>query len=331
MLTLHWPWLLMLLPLPWFYRLVRPPVTAGRPALRSRLYAALALAGGESRRDGGAGYWLRYGLLVTVWLGLILAVARPTWVGEPMPLPTSGRDLLLAVDISESMQVRDMATDNGYTDRLSAVKAIVGGFVEQRRGDRLGLILFGSRAYLQTPLTFDRRTLNTLLQEARIGFAGGATAIGDAIGIAVKRLQSRPDNSRVLILLSDGADTASVVPPLKAAELAAAHDIKIYTVGIGAEEIVRRGFFSSQRLNPSADLDEEMLKEIAATTGGRYFRARDPEQLARIYETIDRLEPVEQEAETLRPTKALFHWPLTLAFAGIAVLGLLHRQEDRHG
>ena len=196
---------------------------------------------------------------------------------------------------------------------MVATQWVGGEFIQRRVGDRLGLILFGRQAYLQTPLTFDRETVRTLLHEAVIGLAGKETAIGDAIGLAVKRLQDNDINSRVLILLTDGANTAGEVEPIKAAELAAQHGLKIYTIGIGADEMVVSSFFGKQRVNPSADLDEKTLTAIAEKTGGRYFRARDTQQLEQIYHLLDKLEPLEKEAQTFRPTAALYAWPLGLA------------------
>jgi len=211
---------------------------------------------------------------------------------------------------------------------LSVVKQVVGDFVVRRESDRLGLVLFGSQAYLQAPLTFDRSTVNTLLQEAQLGFAGEKTAIGDAIGLAVKRLRLRPESSRVLILLTDGANTSGEVSPLKAAELAKQEHIKIYTVGVGASEMTVPGLFGSnfgaRRINPSVDLDETTLKTIAESTGGRYFRARNPEELNNIYAILDTLEPVEQNDEVFRPVRSLFYWPLALAFISSLLLVCVH-------
>ncbi|MGD9661557.1 MAG: VWA domain-containing protein [Porticoccaceae bacterium] len=318
---LAWPWMLTLLPLPVLMRMALPTAKTAAPALLSRFYARLAAA--ESTTTRPATTRIPLALMALMWIALTLAAARPQWLGDPIAIPATGRDLLLAVDISESMQMEDMLVNDELYPRLTVVKDVVGEFVKRRTGDKLGLILFGSQAYLQTPLTFDRQTLNTLLQEAKIGFAGPATAIGDAIGIAIKRLESRPENSRVLILLSDGADTASELPPRKAAELAASHHIRIYTIGIGADALVRRSFLGARTFNPSADLDEDMLTAIAETTGGKYFRARDPEQLKAIYALLDSLEPVAQEEEILRPSKALFHWPLAVAFCCfVLIVGL---------
>ena len=249
-----------------------------------------------------------------IWSLVIIACARPQWVGSPINMPASGRDLLLAVDISGSMEIQDMEWQGEPINRLTSVKKVVGEFVERRESDRLGLILFGSRAYLQTPLTFDRKTVNQLLQEAELGFAGEKTAIGDAIGLSVKRLRDRPQDSRVLILLTDGANTSGEIEPLKAAELAALAKVKIYTIGIGADQMVQPGLFGtsfgSRTVNPSRDLDETTLRSIASSTGGQYFRAKSLNDLEKIYTVLDTLEPIEQEQETFRPTKSLFFWPL---------------------
>ncbi|MBQ0718989.1 MAG: VWA domain-containing protein [Gammaproteobacteria bacterium] len=321
MLSLIWPWMLALAPLPWLYRWWRKPADDTQAALLAPVYAQFGAdslnSPALSRRN-----WPSLVLLTLIWLACLLAASRPQWIGEPIALPTSGRDLLLAVDISGSMEVEDMEVNGALIDRLSVVKAVVGDFVQRRSGDRLGLVLFGDHAYLQTPLTFDRLTLNTLLQEALIGFAGKGTAIGDAIGLGVKRLKDKDENSRVIILLTDGANTAGEVEPLKAAELAAAYGVKIYTIGVGADEILRRSLFGVRRVNPSADLDETTLRAIAEQTGGQYFRARNPQELMQIYATLDQLEPVSQDAETFRPTRALFYWPLAAAllFSGLLLL-----------
>jgi Ca-activated chloride channel homolog len=211
------------------------------------------------------------------------------------------------------METPDMSFEGRELQRVDVVKYVVGDFVERRQSDRLGLILFGSQAYLQSPLTFDRMTVQKLLQEAQLGFAGQQTAIGDAIGLAVKRLRDRPADSRVLVLLTDGANTAGEVDPRQAADLAKLAGIKIYTVGVGADEMVQQTFFGRRTVNPSADLDEGTLRYIAEQTGGLYFRARNPEELIQIYGELDKLEPIEQKDATFRPIKALYYWPLALA------------------
>lgn len=328
-MSLEWPWLLALAPLPWLYRRWRRASEPTLAPLHAPAYAALfpeggATAGPAPRRG------VRLALLALIWFALLGAAARPIWTGEPTALPASGRDLLLAVDISGSMGIRDMKSGDRLVDRLTAIKAVVGDFVTRRPQDRLGLILFGGEAYLHTPLTFDHQTLKTLLDEAVIGFAGDGTAIGDAIGLAVKRLRDRPDNGRVLILLTDGANNSGQITPAQGAQIAATNHVRIYSIGIGAEELVERTLFGARRVNPSADLDEAGLRMLADTTGGRYFRARDPAELDAIYRELDRLEPVAQAPDTVRPLRSLAHWPLAIALAASLLLAVLAR-EELHG
>ena len=310
MISFIYPWIFLALPLPWLVHRLASPATTQEAAL----YFPRALApesrssqaGATARRDRS-----RLALLLLAWLGLLCAAAGPNWTGEPVSVPVSGRDLMLAVDISESMQTEDLELEGRQVDRLSVVKSVVGDFLRRRNGYRVGLIVFGSNAYLHAPLTFDRATVGRLLGEALIGFAGPKTAIGDALAIAVKRLRERPEGSRVLILLTDGANTAGEIAPRQAAELAARSGLRVYTVGIGADEMELPGIFGSsfgaRRVNPSADLDEETLGYIASVTGGRYFRARSENELESIYAELDRLEPIEQEQQSYRPTISLAH------------------------
>ena len=314
-----WPWIALLLPLPALVRKLSPTASSSEPALRAPFYddwrELSESQGGKTIRQGlfpGVILWLLWGLL-------LVAAARPIWIGEAIELPNNGRDLMLAVDISGSMRIEDMQVGQHIIPRVEAVRQLGGSFIERRLGDRLGLILFGTNAYVQSPLSFDTATVKGFLTEAQIGFAGQETAIGDAIGLAVKRLKERPAESRVLILLTDGQDTASNVKPIDAARLAAKLKIKIYTIGIGADEMTLPGMFGSsfgsRQVNPSADLDEEGLQEIAKLTGGQYFRARNPQELANIYGLLDTLEPVEQDAEMYRPRQSLSYLPLLVALA----------------
>lgn len=327
MLNLLWPWALALAPLPFIYRWLRRPADVKIQALRAPLLAKVALDDSASIKTSS---WQRRLLLIVLslcWLSALLAIARPVWIGAPVSMPTNGRDILLAVDISGSMEQEDMTINGREVNRLIAVKAVVGDFVVKREGDRLGLILFGEKAYLQTPLTFDRATMQTLLLEAQIGFAGNGTAIGDAIGLSVKRLQDRPADHRILILLTDGSNNAGALQPDEAADLARRAKVKIYTIGIGAERQEQRGLFGRTTVNPSADLDEQTLIKIARTTGGQYFRARDPQELASIYEQLNKLEPIEQDAETIRPVATLFHWPLGAAFSLSLIIFAANRRR----
>ena len=317
-LTIAWPWLLSLALLPWLLRLLMPASPSGDlQALRVPWFSAVA---------GGKAGWMRRPWLALIaaliWLLLLLAASRPQWIGEIESLPVSGRDLLLAVDISGSMDTQDMILNRTAVNRLKVVKKVAGEFIKRRHGDRVGLILFGSRAYLQTPLTFDTETTATLLDESEIGLAGRETAIGDAIGLAVKRLRDDAASDRVLVLLTDGANTSGEVQPLQAAEFAARDGLTVYTVGVGADEMMVQDFFGSRVVNPSADLDEDTLRTIAERTGGRYFRARDAKGLEKIYEILDELEPVESDVEIIRPIDELFHWPMGLAYV-LALLAAL--------
>jgi Ca-activated chloride channel homolog len=315
-----WPWMLALAPLPLLLRIMWRARERNQAALTVPTLQIFTEVSDTTASQEQGRRW-RLLLLWAAWLLLVVATARPQWTGEPVTLPTSGRDLMLAVDISGSMATEDMEVNGDYVDRLTIVKAVVGQFVEARKGDRVGLVLFGTNAYLQAPLTFDLTSVNRLLTEAPVGIAGGKTAIGDAIGLAVKRLRQRPQDDKILILLTDGANNVGEVAPEKAAELAAFDNIKIYTIGVGADEMRMPGLLGLGRriTNPSADLDETTLKNVAQTTGGRYFRAKDTRGLAEIYSYIDELEPIDQDPETYRPIQALYYWPFSAALVLFAL------------
>lgn len=322
-LSWHWPWALLLLPLPWIVRALLPP----RPAVQAALQVAHLQRWTLDQQTSGSAQPQPLPrtaalLALAVWCCLLLALARPYQLGEVVEAPVSGRDLLLAVDLSQSMEIEDMQWQNRPVNRLLVVKQVISDFIQRRSGDRLGLVLFGSEAYLQAPLTFDRNTVNTLLLEAQIGLAGQKTAIGDAIGLAVKRLQPQPDSSRVLVLITDGANTSGELEPLKAASLAAQNQIRIYTIGLGAEAMEVPSFFGTRTINPSRDMDEQSLQAIARTTGGAYFRARNSQELQQIYALLDELEPTEKDPQMYRPQQNLYHWPLALALLFSLLLAL---------
>jgi len=333
MISLLWPWALIALPLPFLFRLLLPRAKqSDDAALRVPHLSDYQTSESRNFRDKSSRWPL---LLYTLaWLCLVIAAARPQWTGDVVELPVSGRDLMLAIDISKSMDQAIRYSTMRSISRIAATKAVASAFIERRVGDRIGLILFGDQAYVQAPLTFDRTTVNILLQEAFTGLAGQATAIGDAIGLAVKRLtqqqlakqklkQDQRDhknaattgsiqrsigNDRVLILLTDGVNNRGEITPLKAAELAAKKGLKIYTVGIGS-----RG---------TRELDEATLRSIAKITGGRYFRAYNTRDLQQIYALLDKLEPVVKDVKSYRPIKALFYVPLTASFIFAALLAL---------
>jgi len=310
--NLAWPYaaVVALLPLLIFW-LLPPARDGGLTVVRVPFFSRLWQKLGASL-DQASG--LVRALALLAWLSLTAAAMRPQWVGEPVPMPQEGRDLMLAVDLSGSMEQHDMVINGRRVDRLTAVKAVAGNFIERRQGDRIGLILFGRNAYLQAPLTFDRKTVKKLLYEAQIGMAGKETAIGDAIGLAVKKARETSDNNRVLILLTDGQNTAGEIDPIKAAELAKAEGIKTYTIGIGSSG--RGSVFAGWA--GGSGLDERTLRAIAQMTGGRYFRARNVQELAQIYDLLDKLEPRAKAEEFFRPVKELYYLPL-----GIGLLWLL--------
>jgi Ca-activated chloride channel family protein len=321
MIHFEWPWLIAALPLPILIRWLAPSAApVEQAALKVPFLNDLSGTGEKNLIRPSKSFPLLAASIA--WLFLVLACTRPQWLGEPIEQAVSGRDLMLAVDLSGSMEAEDFVVNNKRTDRLSAAKSVAKEFIDRRVGDRLGLILFGSQAYLQTPLTFDRKTVETLLDESVIGLAGDNTAIGDAIGLAIKRLKNQDAESRVLILMTDGANTAGEISPLKAAELAAASKLKIYTIGIGADEMLVRSLFGTHKVNPSRDLDEKTLTEIASITGGRYFRARNTDELSSIYKLLDKLEPVEKDKQYFRPETELFYWPLALALLMAALISI---------
>ncbi len=324
MWSLAWPWALAALPLPFIMRYLLPEA-------RGLSAAGLRVPSIESFRtlmDRSAAEELlnwRFWVAALAWLLLVLAAARPERIGDELDVPVAGRNLMLAVDLSGSMDQKDFELGGLRVDRLTATKAVATDFIERREGDRIGLILFGELAYLQVPLTLDRKTVNTLLLEAFIGLAGEKTAIGDAITLAVRRVheQKQEAGEQVLVLLTDGANTAGEVEPIKAAELARQVGLRIYTIGIGAETLEVSSLIGGRRpINPSADLDEDTLTEIASLTGGRYFRATDTASLQDIYKLVDELEPVEEPESGFRPVKSHYFVPLGMAVALVTLLSL---------
>lgn len=304
-----WPWVAVLLPLPWLLRRWLRPASPGRALHLPQ--PGLQLTAARSNATHGLVPWL----LALAWLCLLAAAARPQWVGPPQAQQRSGRALMLAVDLSGSMRTDDMQLAGQAVSRFGAVEAIAGDFISRRNGDEMGLILFGSQAFLVTPLTYDLSAVRAQLQGAAVGLAGTETAIGDAIAVAVKRLAALPQQARVLVLLTDGVNNAGSIAPREAARAAKAAGVRIYTIGIGATRMRIPGFFGSQLVNPSADLDADMLSSIATQTGGRFFRATDSGELTDAYRAIDALEPMPQAGPTMRPRHELFRWPLLAAIA----------------
>lgn len=319
-----WPWVVLLLPLPWLLRAWLRPASPGQSLHLPHAGLQLDEASTSSAPP------LAHALLAVAWLCLLGAAARPQWVGPPQSQLRSGRAMMLAVDLSGSMHTDDMRLAGQPVSRFGAVEAIASDFIARRSGDEMGLVLFGSRAYLVTPLTYDLSAVKAQLDGAVVGLAGTETAIGDAIAVAVKRLVALPAPARVLILLTDGVNNAGSISPTQAAAAAKAAGVRIYTIGIGANRMTIPGFFGSQTVNPSADLDVGMLTSIAKETGGRFFRATDSGELADAYRAIDALEPMPQHGPQLRPRHELFRWPLGAALL-LCALGLLARRSTGPG
>ncbi|MBB5016088.1 vWA domain-containing protein [Rehaibacterium terrae] len=325
-----WPWLLALLPLPWLWQRLLPAARSHAAALRlPHRQEIAALAGIAPGRAGlrGAPRWLWL-----VWALLCVALARPQALAEADMPPRSGRDLMLAVDLSGSMSETDMRLAGRPVDRLTAVKAVLADFLDRRAGDRVGLVLFGQRAYAVTPLTFDLETVRQQVLDSVVGLAGRETAIGDALALSVKRLREqadpeRPNPNRVIILLTDGVNNAGVVPPEKAAELAVLERIRVHTIGFGGE--VRSGAFGLPFGRSEPEIDEDALRAISARTGGRFFRARDTDELAGIYAELDRLEAITHEGRPQRPRRELYPWPLGTALVLTLLALAVPRREAR--
>ena len=308
-----WPWLLLALPLPWLARMLLPPARNRMAALKvpygERLDAIAGSGGRAATRGIGALAWI-------AWALLCVAAARPQQLGALVQPPQSGRDLMLAVDLSGSMGEEDMALGGQAVDRLTAAKAVLADFLDRRAGDRVGLLVFGDKAYVLTPLTADLDSVRTQLGDSVVGLAGRATAIGDAIGLAVKRLRAQPARQRVLVLLTDGVSNAGMLEPLKAAQLARDEGVRIHTIAFGGEGEGMSVFGIPLHMpGGDEDVDFATLQRIADLTGGKAFRARDTEQLAGIYAEIDRLEPVQRAGQAVRPRLERYPWPLAAALA----------------
>ncbi|KHA70320.1 membrane protein [Pseudomonas chlororaphis] len=312
MWQLDYPWLLLLLPLPWLAYRYLPAYNEARSAVRVPFFAAMSRAVGEAPGIVGnrRNHWQLL-LNILVWALIVLAVARPVFVEKPIEKQQPVRDLMLAIDLSQSMETEDFTNASGAKiNRLAAVKEVVQGFIDKRKDDRLGLIVFGTGAYPQAPLTLDHASLSLLLADTGIGMAGPNTAIGDAIGLSLKLLDKAHEQEKVLILLTDGNDTSSAITPDHAAEMAANKGVIIHTIGIG-----------DPSASGEAKVNLSALEQIAKTTGGQFFRAEDRNALDQVYATLDRLTPHQVKTLSHQPQRELFYWPLG---AAVTLLGLYH-------
>jgi Ca-activated chloride channel family protein len=329
--TLAHPWLLALILLPLILRLVLPAYREPKQAIRVPWFGRLAALLGATPGEGAViarTSLLRLGFMWLLWSLLVLAIARPQFIEEPIRRVVPTRDLLLLVDLSGSMEAKDFTNAAGEkVDRLSAVKEVLDDFLTRREGDRVGLIVFGNAAFVQVPFTQDLDACRMLLEETAVRMAGPKTAFGDAIGLGITLFERSEVSDRVMIALTDGNDTASKVPPAEAAKIARDNEILIHVVGVG-----------DPRSTGEEVLDEEALEAVAETTGGRYFFAQDRDQLAEIYDELDRIGTRDIEAETYRPRLDLFHWPLaallvlSLIFhTGLLLRHVVRRRGHAHG
>ena len=312
MLTIAYPWLLLLIALPVVLRFMLPAYKESRPAIRVPWFARMASLLRLSPAEGAVIRkvpFVRMGAGLLAWTLLVLALARPQYVEEPVSRVLPTRDLLLLVDLSGSMEARDFTNAEGrQVDRLTAVKEVLDEFLERREGDRVGLIVFGNAAFVQVPFTQDLDACRLLLEETAVRMAGPRTAFGDAMGLGITLFQRSELENRVMIALTDGNDTGSKIPPHEAAKVARDNGITVHVVGVGDPGSIGEEL-----------LDEEALKDVADITGGRYFHAADRVELQGIYTELDRIDTREVESETYRPRSDLFHWPL----AALLVLGFL--------
>jgi Ca-activated chloride channel homolog len=307
MFNFQWPWLIILLPLPWLIYRFWPMSLQHRqviPEIRLPYVQAIALAFQHSQPvEKKAGIKRSFWLLALAWLGLTLTLMYPQWLDKTVEVKKDGYDLMLALDLSGSMRYRDfVAPDGTQLDRLQAAKTVLDRFIQYRQGDRVGLVLFADHAHLQAPLTLDIQAIRTLLSRTTLGMVGRETAIGDAIGLAVKKLRERPSDSRALILLTDGDSNAGSLHPRKAAELAKQYHIRIYAIGVGSVDLLAQG------------LNEEVLREMAELTGGQYFPATDLQALAGVYQHIsDNLLKTEVDSRIYLQHTPLYAIPLSFA------------------
>ena len=324
-----WPWAVLLILLPIFTRYILPAkrieTNAISVALRVPFFHRLSSFLTPARLSGGK----RIAFLLSLsWIFFVVACMRPVQFDDTIVLPREARNIMLTIDVSGSMAEQDFDLQGHPVTRLKMVKSVVNDFIKKRPDDNLGLVIFGSEAYLYTPLSFDKKTLRSLFDEVSIGIAGEQTAIGDAIAKAVEGVSAAPADSRIVILLSDGYSNAGVISVNEAIELAKKQNVKVYTIGVGSNQKTVQSFFGTFAVNPSLNLDEATLQEIARQTGGRYFRAKTTAELNDIYNAINALEQVDSETLSVRPQTELFFIPLLISMLFLLSAAILKRRQS---
>ncbi|NOC90731.1 MULTISPECIES: VWA domain-containing protein [Ruegeria] len=317
------PWVFLLLPLPLLVYAIAPPRRETTVSIRIPFFRRVAQAAGVEPQSGSmirTRARLQTASAALIWILLVLALARPERLGDPVVMEKSARDVVLALDISGSMDQRDFQTGSGAPmQRLEAVKEVLKQFISERDGDRMALIIFGTRAFIQAPFTEDLNSLNGFLDQTQVGMAGPNTALGDAIGLGIRTFESSEVDQRLMIVLSDGADTSSRMTPVNASAIAAEKNVVVYTIGVG---------------DPNATgedrVDLQALKDIADRTGGEYFFADDATALEQTYARIDSLNPRMVETQSYRPKQSLAHIPLLIALIVILVSMTWFHFSQRH-
>ncbi|MCA0906684.1 VWA domain-containing protein [Ruegeria marisrubri] len=317
------PWVFLLLPLPLLVYAIAPARRETTMSIRIPFFRRVAQAAGVEPQSGSmirTRARLQTASAALIWILLVLALARPERLGDPVVMEKSARDVVLALDISGSMDQRDFQTGSGApVQRLEAVKEVLRQFISERDGDRMALIIFGTRAFIQAPFTEDLNSLKGFLDQTQVGMAGPNTALGDAIGLGIRTFESSEVDQRLMIVLSDGADTSSRMTPVNASAIAAEKNVVVYTIGVG---------------DPNATgedrVDLQALKDIADRTGGEYFFADDATALEQTYERIDSLNPRMVETQSYRPKQSLAHIPLLIALIVILVSMTWFHFSQRH-
>lgn len=321
-------WAFLLLPLPLLVRWVTPAARNSQTPLALPKAARFI----SPRQVQQPAIWRLWALPAFIWCALVLTLAGPQWVGDPVPVTQERREMMIALDLSGSMQADDMTLNGRQVTRLQAAHHILAEFIERRHGDRIGLIVYADHAYVYSPLTSDLNALASLAREAQLGLAGQRTALGDGIALSIATMEdSDSEHTPVVLMLTDGMINTGVIDAEEALQLARNTRVRMHTIGIGSDEMIVQGLFGERRIDPSAEMDEQFLTEIAQSTGGEYFRARNEDEMRRIYELIDELEPIASDDEELRPRRSLAHWPLAAGFIAftLALLSNIYRQRRR--
>ena len=319
-------WAFLLLPLPWLVRWVTPAARNSQAPLALPKAARFI----SPRQVQQPAMWRLWALPAFIWCALVVTLAGPQWVGDPVAVTQERREMMIALDLSGSMQADDMTLNGRQVTRLQAAHHILAEFIERRHGDRIGLIVYADHAYVYSPLTSDLNALASLAREAQLGLAGQRTALGDGIALSIATMEdSDSEHTPVVLMLTDGMINTGVIDAEEALHLARNTRVRMHTIGIGSDEMIVQGLFGERRIDPSAEMDEQFLTEIAQSTGGEYFRARNENEMRRIYELIDELEPIASDDEELRPRRSLAHWPLAAAFLAfmLALISNIYRQH----